>query len=147
MKISTRGRYGTRLLLDTALHQGESLVSLKDIARREQISQQYIEHLVTPLTAAGFLKTSRGPRGGVRLAKPADQIKLSEVITVLEGSIAPVECVDNPSVCSHSNTCATRDIWTELKMAMNGVLGGTTLQDLAERQKRKEKPQKSMYYI
>ena len=147
MKISTRGRYGTRLLLDTALHQGKSLVSLKDIARRQQISLQYMEHLITPLTAAGLLKTSRGPRGGVRLAKPPDQIKLSEVITVLEGSIAPVECIDNPATCSRSELCATRDIWTELKMAMNGVLEGTTLEDLAERQKRKEQPQEAMYHI
>jgi len=147
MKISTRGQYGTRLLLDTALHQGESLVSLKDIARRQEISLQYLEHLITPLTTAGLLKTSRGPRGGVRLAKPSDEIKLSEVITVLEGSTAPVECVDNPATCSRSELCAARDIWTEIKMAVNGVLEGTTLQDLAERQRRKENPKESMYHI
>ena len=147
MKLSTRGRYGTRALLELALHQGEGPVLLKDISRRQQIPLQYLEHLITPLIAAGIVLSTRGPRGGVSLAKPPEEIRLSEVIQLLEGSIAPVECINNPGVCSRSELCATRDIWGEMKKAMNGVLESTTLQDLVERQRRKGYPEEVMYYI
>jgi len=147
MKLSTRGRYGTRALLDLALHQGEGLVLLKDIAQREQISLRYLEHLIAPLIAGGIVRTTRGAKGGVSLAKPPEEIKLSEIIQLLEGSIAPAECVNNPGICSRSKSCVTRDIWGELKQAMDGVLKSTTLQDLVERQKRKEQPEKVIYYI
>ena len=128
MKLSTRGRYGTRALLDLALHHDEEPVLLKDIAQREEISLSYLEHVITPLIAGGIVRTTRGARGGVSLAKPPEQIKLSEVIQLLEGSIAPVACVNDPGVCSRSESCVTRDIWDELKKAMNGVLESTTLQ-------------------
>ena len=147
MKLSTRGRYGTRALLDLALRHGEGPVLLKDVAQRQQISLRYLEHLITPLIAAGIVLSTRGPRGGVSLAKPPEEIRLSEVILLLEGSIAPVECVNNPGVCSRSELCVTRDIWGELKKAMNGVLESITLQDLVERQKRKERLTEVMYYI
>jgi len=147
MKLSTRGRYGTRALLDLALHQGEGPVPLKDIAQRQQISLLYLEHLIAPLIAGGIVRSTRGARGGVSLAKPPDEIRLSEVIQLLEGSIAPAECVNNPGICTRSELCVTRDIWSELKKAMNGVLESTTLQDLVERQKRKERPEEIMYYI
>jgi Rrf2 family protein len=147
MKLSTRGRYGTRALLDLALHQGEGPVLLKNIAEREQISVRYLEHLITPLIAGGIVWTTRGARGGVSLAKPPEEIKLSEVIQLLEGSVAPVECLNSPGICSRSKLCVTRDIWGQLKQAMDGVLESTTLQDLVERQKRKERPEGVMYYI
>lgn len=138
MKLSTKGRYGLRGLLDLALHQSEGLVLLKDIARRQEISLPYLEHLITPLIAGGIIKSTRGTRGGVSLLKHPQEIKLSEVIQLLEGSIAPVECVNHPRICLRSNLCVTRDIWGEMKKAMNGVLETTTLQDLVERQRRKE---------
>jgi len=147
MKLSTRGRYATRALLDLALHQEEEPVLLKDIAQRQRISLRYLEHLITPLVAAGIIRSTRGARGGVWLAKPPQEIKLSEVIRLLEGSIAPVECVNNPEICVRSELCVTRDIWGELKKAMDGVLESTTLQDLVERQKRKGRPAEVMYYI
>ncbi len=147
MKLSTRGRYGTRALLDLACHQGEGPVLLKDIAQREQISVRYLEHLITPLIAGGIVRTTRGAKGGVSLAKPPEEIKLSQIIHLLEGSIAPVECVNSPGICSRSKLCVTRDIWGELKQAMDGILKSTTLQDLVERQKRKEQPEEVMYYI
>ena len=147
MKLSTRGQYGTRALLDLALHGEKGPVPLKDIAQRQQISLAYLEHLITPLVAAGIISSMRGARGGVRLAKSPQEIKLSEVIRLLEGSIAPVECVDNPGICTRSKLCVTRDIWGELKKAMNGVLESTTLQNLVERQKRKERHEEIMYYI
>ena len=147
MKLSTRGQYGTRALLDLALHQGEEPILLKDISQRQQISLKYLEHLITPLIAGGIVRSTRGPRGGVSLAKLPEEIRLDEVIQLLEGSIAPVECVNNPQVCTRSELCATRDIWSDIKKAIDGVLESTTLQDLVERQKGKERSEASMYYI
>lgn len=147
MKLSTRGQYGTRALLDLALHWGEGPVQLKDIAQRQNIPLQYLEHLITPLIAAGVVRSTRGARGGVSLARPPQEIRLSEVIQLLEGSIAPVECLNNPERCPRSDLCVPRDIWSELKKAIDGVLESTTLQDLVERQKRKEPPKEAMYYI
>ena len=137
MKLSTRGRYGLRALLDLALHDGEGLIQLKDIARRQEISLHYLEHLIAPLIAAGLVRSTRGARGGVLLVKPPSQIKLSEVIQALEGSIAPVECVRDPGLCQRSALCASRDVWSELMEAMVQVLDSTTLQDLVERQRTK----------
>ena len=147
MKLSTRARYGTRALLDLALHSGEGAVLLKDIARRQEISLPYLEHLISPLVAAGIVKSTRGARGGILLLKPPAEIKLSEVLELLEGSMAPVDCVNNPKICPRSDLCVTRDIWSEMKKAMNGVLEATTLQDLVERQKGKNGPNHRMYYI
>jgi Rrf2 family cysteine metabolism transcriptional repressor len=147
MKLSTRTRYGTRALLELALHQGEGPVFLKDIAKRQQISLSYLEHLVTPLISGGIIRSIKGPRGGVTLAKRPEDITLIEVTRLLEGSLAPVECVDHPEVCSRSEKCVTRDIWGEVKKAMNGVLEATTLQDLVDRQKKKGLPESPMYYI
>jgi len=146
MKLSTRGRYGTRALLELALHQGEGPILLKDIARRQQISVQYLEHLITPLIAGGILRSTRGARGGVSLTRSPEQIKLSEVVQLLEGSTAPVECVSNPEACIRSRLCVTRDIWSELKRVTDRVLDSVTLQDLVERQKQKEQSE-VMYYI
>jgi len=147
MKLSTRGRYGTRALLDLALHQAEGPVLLKDIAEREQISLWYLEHLIGPLIAAGIVRSSRGAKGGVWLAQSPEQIKLSTVIQLLEGSVAPVECVNDPGICSRSELCVTRDLWTKIKRAINGVLESTTLQDLVEERKRKERHEQVTYYI
>jgi len=144
MKLSTKGRYGTRALLDIALHDREEPVPLKDIAQRQQISLPYLEHLITPLIEGGIIRSTRGVGGGVSLVKSPEQIRLSEVIGLLEGSLAPVKCVANPAICGRSAFCVTRDIWSELKTAMDGVLELTTLQDLIERQRRKGQP---MYYI
>jgi Rrf2 family protein len=147
MKLSTRGRYATRALLDLALHHDEEPVLLKDIARRQQISLSYLEHLVAPLIAGGIVRSTRGAKGGVSLARSPEEIRLDEVIQLLEGSIAPVECITNPGVCSRSESCVTRDVWSELKRAINGVLQSVTLQDLVERQKRKQQSETAMYHI
>jgi Rrf2 family protein len=147
MKLSTRARYGTRALLDLAIQGSGEPVSLKDIAKRQQISLQYLEHLMTPLIAAGLVRSVRGPKGGVLLAKPPEKIMLSEIIQLLEGSIAPVDCVDNPKLCPRSGLCVTRDIWDEVKKAMEGVLETTTLQNMIERQQRKNALKQEMYYI
>jgi Rrf2 family protein len=147
VKLSTRARYGTRALLDVALHYREGPVLLKDIAHRQEISLPYLEHLIAPLIVAGIVRSTRGARGGISLLKPPSEIKLSEVLDSLEGSIAPVECIGNPKVCSRSGSCAARDVWSGLQEAMTGFLGSLTLQDLVERQNQKEHTAKSMYYI
>jgi Rrf2 family protein len=135
MKLSTRGRYGVRTLLDLALHQQEGLVLLKDVARRQEFSLPYLEHLIAPLIAAGLVRSTRGARGGVSLAKPPAEIKLGEAVQLLEGPIAPVDCVNDPELCHRSTFCVTRDVWVEMKEAVSRVLDSTTLQDLVNRQR------------
>lgn len=147
MKLSTRTRYGTRALLELALHRGEAPVFLKDIARRQQISLSYLEHLIAPLVTGGLIRSTKGPRGGVSLARDPGEIKLSEVIKLLEGSTAPVECLNNPEICSRYVSCVTRDVWEELKKVMDGVLEATTLQDLVEKHRKKDNAGLAMYHI
>ena len=147
MKLSTRGQYGTRALLDLALHDGQKLVLVKDIAERQQISPRYLEHLITRLIAGGLVRSTRGPKGGVVLARPPEEIELSEVIHLLEGPIALVECINAPDICSRFGFCVTRDIWAELGEAINKILKSTTVQDLVERQKSKQLSETAMYYI
>ena len=137
MKLSTRARYGTKALLELALHWGEEPVLLKDISQRQQIPLPYLEHLIGPLVQAGIVKGTRGTRGGVSLLKSPEKVILSEVIQLLEGSIAPVECVDNPESCPRSNLCVTHEVWDEVKEAISKVLESVTLQDLVERQRKK----------
>jgi Rrf2 family protein len=141
MKLSTRGRYGLRALLDLALHKDEGPVLLKDIARRQEFSLLYLQHLIAPLIAAGVVKSTRGIGGGVSLLKSPSEIKLSEVVQLLEGPVMPVDCVNNPALCRRSTFCVTRDIWIEMRSAMNQLLDSTTLQDLVERQKRRGHPE------
>ena len=147
MKLSTRTRYGTRALLELALHRDEEPVFLKDIAREQQISLSYLEHLIAPLIAGGIIRSTKGPKGGVSLARKPEDIKLIEVTQLLEGSVAPVECVNDPEVCERSELCVTRDIWSKMKEDMDGVLESTTLQDLVERHRKKGQAKQSMYYI
>ena len=139
MKLSTKGRYGTRALLEIALNAQNGPITLKEIARRQQISLPYLEHLISPLIEGGVIRSSRGVGGGVSLARSPGDIKMSQVVGLLESSLTPSECVDNPGVCHRSRSCAVRDIWIELKTAMDGVLQSITLQDLVERQQGKAK--------
>lgn len=138
MKLSTRTRYGTRALLDLARHQGDKPIRLKDIARRQNISLHYLEHIVTPLVGTGIIRTTRGVHGGLQLARHPNEIKLSEVVQLLEGTITPVDCVIDPGSCSRSDLCVTRDVWGEMKEAIDKTLKAITLQDLVEREKGKE---------
>jgi Rrf2 family cysteine metabolism transcriptional repressor len=147
MKLSTRTRYGTRALLELALHGGKGPVFLKDIAKEQQISLAYLEHLVTPLIAGGIIRSVKGPKGGISLARKPEDIKLSEITRLLEGSLAPVECIEHPDICERADSCVTREIWGEMKAAMDGVLESVNLKDLADRQKKKGNSKKSMYYI
>ena len=123
--------------MELALHWGEGPLLLKDIAQRQQIPLPYLQQLIGPLVKEGIIKTTRGARGGISLLKLPKEVRLSEVIQILEGSITPVACVDNPELYPLSETCVTHDIWVEVKRAMYGVLESTTFEDLVKRQKQK----------
>jgi Rrf2 family cysteine metabolism transcriptional repressor len=138
LKLSTRARYGTRALLDLARHEGEKPVQLKEIASRQNISLHYLEHIIAPLVGAGIVKSTRGARGGLQLIRQAKDIKLGEIIQLLEGGVTPVDCIGNPESCERADLCVTRDIWCEMKKAIDATLDSVTLQDLVEKQERKE---------
>ena len=142
MKISTKGRYGTRALLELALSDNNEPMLLRTIAKKQDISLAYLEHVISPLIAGGLLRSTKGPKGGISLNKKPSEIKLGEVIRLLEGSVAPADCVDNPGICDRAGTCVTRDVWCELKDVMDTVLNSTTIQDMVDRQKLKGSPEK-----
>ena len=147
MKLSTRASYGTRALLDLAIHsRANSTITLKEIAERQDISLSYLEHIVTPLIAGGVVRSVRGNKGGITLAKQAKDITLKEIINLLEGPTALVECLINSSNSAKSGGCVTQEIWAELGQAIDHVLEGKTLQDLVERENNKD-GSKRMYYI
>ncbi|MCX5886981.1 MAG: Rrf2 family transcriptional regulator [Proteobacteria bacterium] len=139
MKISTKGRYGARAMLDLALYYGKGPILLKDIAMRQEIPLRYLEQLIVPLKASGLVKSTRGARGGYVLSRLPSDIKLSEIIYVLEGSIVPVECVTQPKNCHRSENCVTRDIWTEMYLATQSILESFTLEELVKRYNKKQK--------
>ena len=136
MRLSTKSRYGTRAVLDIAL-QEKTIIPLKEIAERQQLSLSYLEHLITPLIIGNVLRSSRGREGGISLAKPAEEIKLSEIIQVLEGQTVTVDCVKNSSVCERSELCVARDLWVEVNEAMDNVLQSTTVADLVKKHGKK----------
>jgi Rrf2 family transcriptional regulator, cysteine metabolism repressor len=138
MKISTKGRYGIRAMLELALHYSDSPIMVKDIARRQSISERYLEQLLLLLKVAGFVKASRGTHGGFILSRPPSEIKLNTIINALEGPISLVDCVDAPDLYPKASYCAMHDIWLEVGKAMDEVLESITLKELAERQVKKE---------
>jgi len=146
MKLSTRTRYGTRALLELALREGKGPVFLKDIAKSQELSLPYLEHLVAPLISGGIIRSTKGPHGGVTLARKPEDINMKEITQIFEGSLAPVECVDHAEVCNRSGFCVTKEIWGKMKEAMDNVLEATTLKDLVEKQKKKLSTSE-MYYI
>lgn len=137
MKLSTKGRYGARAILELALNYEKGVLTVHDIAQKQEISEKYLERIMSSLVSAGLVTSSRGQHGGIILAKSPEKIRLSEVIQVVEGSISPVSCLDNPKVCSRVGFCITRDIWEKMKQAMLTVLDSITLQDMVEMQKKK----------
>ncbi len=140
MKISTKSRYGTRAMMDIALHGDTGPSMLKDIAERQDISPKYLDHILSSLRKAGLVKNIRGKGGGYTLTRPAYDINMKDIIMAVEGSLAPVECVDNPDLCNRVRMCSTRDVWAKMKEAMEDVLAATTLQNLIENQNKKIGP-------
>lgn len=132
MKLSTRSRYGLRLMFELALFYGRGTVFLKDIAERQALSEKYLSKLVIPLKAAKLINASRGAHGGYTLAKKPVDITVREIVEVLEGDICPVECVNNSAVCDRLDLCPTRDIWAMLQREIYNVLDSVTLQKIMD---------------
>lgn len=134
MQVSTKGRYALRFLLDLAQHQGEGSVSLKTVAERQDISKKYLEHIVSLLTPAGMLQSTRGHQGGYRLAKGADSITVADVLRATEGGIAPVSCLEGGQHgCERRDQCLALPVWEGLQKAVADYLEGITLQDILDR--------------
>ena len=127
MKLSTRSRYGTRMMLDLAQHYDEGPVQIRNVSKRENISVKYLEQLIIPLKKANFIKSVRGPKGGHMLAKPPEAITIGEIVRVLEGGINLSSCIENPEVCDRTSDCLTRDLWEEATKAMYEKLNSATL--------------------
>jgi Rrf2 family protein len=138
MKVSTRTRYAFRAMLDIAMHYDRGPVLVKHIAGRQQISANYLEQILILLKVAGLVRSVRGAGGGFTLALQPSEIRLSEIMQVMEGTTAPVGCVDDPDKYLRSPFCAVHSVWVEVKKAMNGVLESLTLQDLVEKQREKD---------
>jgi Rrf2 family transcriptional regulator, cysteine metabolism repressor len=148
MKVSTKGRYGLRAMMDLAAHQKENKpVFLTDIAKRQDISEKYLEHIFSALKGAGFVNTVRGRKGGFLLTKAPAQITVANIINVLEGPCTLVDCVSQPKTCSRSEACASRDIWSLLGTKIDEVLSGYTLDQLVAMQEKKTHTDEAMYYI
>jgi len=139
MKLSTRGRYGVRLMLDLALRYGEGPILLKDIAERQGISEKYLWQLINPLKTTGLVNSLRGAHGGYVLGKSPESISIKAILQVLEGTLCLVDCVDNPALCERAASCISRDIWGEASKNMQQTLEDTTLAAMVERQKEKLK--------
>lgn len=135
MKISTKGRYALRMMLDLAEHQGDGYIALKDIAERQNVSKKYLEQIVPILNKADILNTNRGYQGGYRLARTPDQYTVGDILRITEGSISPVACLDkNPVECERAAECATLPVWQGLYKVITDYLDGITLQDILDKQ-------------
>ncbi len=140
MKISTKGRYALRLMLDIALHSDGSPVALRDVARRESISDKYLEQIVTPLQRAGLVRSVRGAGGGYLLTRTPAEYTVGDILRTLEGDLSPVECAVG-GCCDQADRCVTVELWREIRQAIASVVDHTTLADLVERYQRKNSPQ------
>lgn len=150
MKLSTRGHYGLKAMFDLALHYGQGPIPLKNVAERQELSEHYLEQLIAGLRKAGLVKSVRGAQGGYTLAKEPKDIKVGDIVRVLEGPVAPVDCVNevDPSCCSRFDLCITKNVWEKVRDSINEVLDSITLADMVEdAEKAKLNNSHYMYYI
>ncbi len=138
MKISTKGRYALRLMLDLASADPSEPVSLKDVSKRQGISDKYLEQIISVLNKAGFVKSIRGAQGGYSLRRDPKDYTVGMILRQMEGSLAPVACIeDEDFVCDRADQCVTSIVWKQINDAVNGVVDNITLQDLVEWQSAK----------
>lgn len=139
MKISTKGRYAIRLMLDLAMHCEDGYISIKSISTRQGISEKYLEQIIKMLSKNGLVESTRGSQGGYRLNKTPSEYTVGEILRVTEGSLAPVSCLqEDENPCEHCEDCVTIEIWQDILDAINEVVDGITLEYLVEKQKTKK---------
>ena len=146
MKISTKGRYAVRVMLDLALNNTGECIKVKDIAARQDISEKYLEQIIAVLNKAGYVKSVRGAQGGYKIAKAPEEYTVGMILRLTEGSMAPVACLDEGyDECERCDTCETLEVWKDLYAAINGVIDNVTIADLVE--KRRNNPEYLDYTI
>ena len=135
MKISTKGRYAVRVMLDLAVHNTGECIKVKEIATRQDISEKYLEQIISVLNKAGYVRSVRGAHGGYRLAHEPSHYTVGDILRLTEGSLAPVACLDSDvNECERCDICDTLAIWKDLETAINNVVDSFTIQDLVDRQ-------------
>ena len=147
MKISTKGRYALRLMIDLAMNGTESYVPIKSVSQRQEISEKYLEQIIAILNKAGFVKSTRGAQGGYRLSRDPAEYTVGQILRLTEGSLTPVPCLDSCGGevdCLRYDTCETVEVWKQLADAINGVVDNVTIADLAEKHAKR---MESMNYM
>lgn len=132
MKLTTKGRYGLRLMLDLAQHKDCGAILLKDIAERQNLSEKYLWSLIAPLKAAGFVHSIRGAKGGYMLARQPEEISLKSIITTLEGTLCMVDCVSNESYCNRQDICVSHKVWRDISDKMSAIFENYTLASILD---------------
>lgn len=130
MMVSTKGRYALRVMIDMAQQTGDGYITAKDVAARQDISEKYLESILTALTKAGLLKGVRGKGGGYRFSKPLEEYYVGEIIRAVEDSLAPVSCLEQGANCARASECRSLPVWHGLEKVVNDYLDGIALQDL-----------------
>ena len=130
MKISTKGRYALRIMIDLATNSNEKFISLKDIAQRQEISNKYLEQIISLLNKAGYLETARGNAGGYKLAKKPNEYKIGDILRATEGDLAPIYCLTEEGECNRQKDCKTYSFWKGLDDVINEYIDSKTLEDL-----------------
>jgi Rrf2 family cysteine metabolism transcriptional repressor len=135
MRLSTKGEYASRAMLELSLHYEKKPLHIRDISRAQDIPQRFLEQILLQLKRAGLLRSRKGPEGGYYLAKPPSEINVAEVIRVMDGPLAPIDCVSVTAyeVCPHERTCSLKELWKEVRDVIAEVLERTTFADLAEK--------------
>ncbi len=146
MKVSTKGDYGVRALVELAHRYGQGPVQSAAIASRQEIPETYLDQLLTTLRRAGFIRSVRGPQGGHALISEPHEVRMSDVMVVLEGSLAPIACVDDPDACTKEGGCVQREVWERVRDATQEILDSVTIADLAEKE-RENSHNGGRYYI
>lgn len=141
MKLSTRSRYGTRMMLDLAQHYENGPVPMHDISRRQEISIKYLEQIAISLRRAKFIQSIRGPHGGQMLAKPPESITVGDIVRILEKEFSLAPCIEEPKACDRASECATRDTWETATRALYEKLDSITLHDMVKG--KRELPEES----
>lgn len=137
MKISTKGRYALRLMLDLAVHNTGEPVSIKDISKRQEVSDKYLEQIISVLNKAGYVRSIRGAQGGYMLKKSPEEYTVGMILRLTEGSLAPVECIEEDGdICVRQQSCVTYTVWKKIYEAVSGVVDNITLADLVELQQQ-----------